>query len=166
MMAGMHRTTGSLLPFSQFSSVVQQYPRRLAAFLWLIPSSRRRFRIRSPRVLGSKSVSLGFRHLGVIRANGKKATRLCSCGFLGHYSGRCHCTPDQVSRYRRKISGPLLDRIDLHIEVPALPPEDLSRKPTGESSEVARTISDLAGDEQVTTSQMAEAIQYRRRDLM
>ena len=42
----------------------------------------------------------------------------CPCGFLGHYSGKCHCTPDQVTRYRRRISGPLLDRIDLQIEVP------------------------------------------------
>ncbi|MBI4203623.1 MAG: YifB family Mg chelatase-like AAA ATPase, partial [Betaproteobacteria bacterium] len=47
----------------------------------------------------------------------------CPCGYLGHYSGRCHCTPDQVLRYRRKISGPLLDRIDLQIEVLAVPPE-------------------------------------------
>src|SRR4030095_3290066 len=47
------------------------------------------------------------------------------CGYLGHYSGKCHCTPDQVARYRRKISGPLLDRIDLHIDVLAVPPEDM-----------------------------------------
>jgi magnesium chelatase family protein len=53
---------------------------------------------------------------------------------LGHYSGRCHCTPDQVLRYRRKISGPLLDRIDIQIEVPAVPPADLSRTSGGESS--------------------------------
>ena len=58
----------------------------------------------------------------------------CPCGYLGHYSGRCHCTPDQVDRYRRKISGPLLDRIDIHIEVPALPPEDLSGRSTSETS--------------------------------
>ncbi len=58
----------------------------------------------------------------------------CMCGFLGHYSGRCHCTPDQVLRYRRKISGPLLDRIDIQIEVPAVPPEDLSRVSGGDSS--------------------------------
>ena len=62
----------------------------------------------------------------------------CHCGFLGHYSGRCRCTPDQVLRYRRKISGPLLDRIDLQIEVPALPSEDLSRTAGGESSRAIR----------------------------
>jgi magnesium chelatase family protein len=150
----------------------------------------------------------------------------CPCGYLGHYSGKCQCTPDQVLRYRRKISGPLLDRIDLHIEVPALPPEDLSSRPAGESSalirqrviaardrqlarqakpnaqltprqveefataenagmnllkqaiarlnlsargyhrilKVARTIADLAGNEQITAAQVAEAVQYRRVD--
>jgi magnesium chelatase family protein len=45
----------------------------------------------------------------------------CPCGYHGHPSGRCRCSPDQVLRYRGKISGPLLDRIDLHVEVPSLP---------------------------------------------
>ena len=44
----------------------------------------------------------------------------CPCGYLGHSNGRCHCTPDQVQRYRHRISGPLLDRIDMHIEVPSV----------------------------------------------
>lgn len=42
----------------------------------------------------------------------------CFCGYLGDSSGRCHCTIDQVRRYRSRLSGPLLDRIDLHVEVP------------------------------------------------
>jgi magnesium chelatase family protein len=58
----------------------------------------------------------------------------CPCGYLGHYSGRCRCTPDQVARYRRKLSGPLLDRIDLQIEVPSLREDELTRLPEGESS--------------------------------
>ena len=62
----------------------------------------------------------------------------CSCGFLGHYSGRCRCTPDQVARYRARISGPLLDRIDLQIEVPAVPQEDLMRQAHGDSSDTVR----------------------------
>jgi magnesium chelatase family protein len=62
----------------------------------------------------------------------------CPCGFLGHPSGRCRCTPDQVARYRRRISGPLLDRIDLQIEVPDVPQEDLTRGTPGESSEAIR----------------------------
>jgi magnesium chelatase family protein len=45
----------------------------------------------------------------------------CPCGYLGDASGRCHCTSEQVQRYRAKISGPLLDRIDMHVEVPRVP---------------------------------------------
>ena len=44
----------------------------------------------------------------------------CPCGYLGHFNARCRCTPDQVARYRTRISGPLLDRIDIQIEVPAV----------------------------------------------
>jgi magnesium chelatase family protein len=62
----------------------------------------------------------------------------CPCGYLGHASGRCRCTPDQVLRYRRKISGPLLDRIDLHIDVPAVDALDLDRGPDGATSEAVR----------------------------
>jgi magnesium chelatase family protein len=62
----------------------------------------------------------------------------CPCGYLGHYTGRCRCTPDQVARYRRKLSGPLLDRIDVQIEVPALREDELTRLPEGESSAQVR----------------------------
>lgn len=62
----------------------------------------------------------------------------CACGFLGHPRKRCRCTPDQVSRYRGKISGPLLDRIDIHFEVPALAEEDLTGVSTGEPTEPIR----------------------------
>jgi magnesium chelatase family protein len=60
----------------------------------------------------------------------------CPCGYLGDPRGRCRCTPDQIARYRGRISGPILDRIDLHVEVPrpdakALAPE---HGPDGESS--------------------------------
>ncbi len=44
----------------------------------------------------------------------------CPCGWLGHASGRCHCTPEKIARYRGRVSGALLDRIDLGVEVPAL----------------------------------------------
>jgi len=50
----------------------------------------------------------------------------CPCGYLGHFSGKCHCTLDQVARYRRRLSGPLLDRIDIQIEVPALRQDELA----------------------------------------
>jgi magnesium chelatase family protein len=62
----------------------------------------------------------------------------CPCGFLGHYSGKCRCTPDQVARYRNRISGPLLDRIDLHVEVPAVPDRELASRQAGEASEAIR----------------------------
>jgi len=148
----------------------------------------------------------------------------CACGFLGHPRKRCRCTPDQISRYRGKISGPLLDRIDLHFEVPSVAEEDLTRASAGESSaqvrervalarerqigrqgklnrdltvkevdefcslddssrrllrqaierlhlsarayhrvqKIGRTIADLAGDGEIGSAQIAEAIQYRR----
>ena len=56
----------------------------------------------------------------------------CPCGHWG--SARCRCTPDQVTRYQGKLSGPLLDRIDLHVEVPALPPAQLLQPQPGEST--------------------------------
>lgn len=62
----------------------------------------------------------------------------CPCGYLGHYNGRCRCTPDQISRYRARISGPLLDRIDIQIEVPAVAESDITGKQWGESSEQVR----------------------------
>ncbi|MCY7389660.1 MAG: YifB family Mg chelatase-like AAA ATPase [Burkholderiales bacterium] len=60
----------------------------------------------------------------------------CPCGYLGHYMNKCRCTPDQVARYRNKISGPLLDRIDIQIEVPALPHLELVKAGNGETSDV------------------------------
>ena len=62
----------------------------------------------------------------------------CPCGFHGHSNGKCRCTPDQIARYRGKLSGPFLDRIDLLIEVPALPAESLEGKPDGEPSAAVR----------------------------
>lgn len=149
----------------------------------------------------------------------------CPCGFLGHGNdGRCRCTPDQIARYRGKLSGPLLDRIDLMIEVPAVKEDELTTRGEGEKStvvqgrvaaararqlqrqnkpnaqltpdevdlhclpdcagaallkqamtrlmlsarayhrilKVARTITDLAGEDIIRGPHVAEAIQYRR----
>ena len=62
----------------------------------------------------------------------------CPCGQLGNATRACRCTPDAVLRYQARISGPLLDRIDLRIEVPALPPSQLGASAGGEgSAEVA-----------------------------
>jgi len=61
----------------------------------------------------------------------------CPCGWLG--SGRaCRCTPEQVARYQGRLSGPLLDRIDLHVEVPAIGPEELLRATPGETTAVVQ----------------------------
>ncbi len=148
----------------------------------------------------------------------------CPCGYLGHPVKPCRCTPESVARYRSKISGPLLDRIDLTIEVPSLSAAELMQQEAGESSasvlerviaargkqyarqgkvnaalsvseldsqaciqkeaqealgslleklslsarsfhrimRVARTLADLAGDEEVGRSHVMKAIGFRR----
>ncbi|QKG84611.1 YifB family Mg chelatase-like AAA ATPase [Kroppenstedtia pulmonis] len=155
----------------------------------------------------------------------------CPCGYFGYEEDRaCTCTPQQVRRYRSKLSGPLLDRIDIHVEVPRVDYQTLSSTQKGESSatirervacahaiqaerykgtrilynsamppsfirshchldsesrdllkqsfdtlglsarahdrilKLARTIADLAGKEEIDTSHVAEAIQYRTLD--
>jgi magnesium chelatase family protein len=62
----------------------------------------------------------------------------CPCGYDGDGSGRCRCRPEQIKRYQDKLSGPLLDRIDLHITVPALPIADLQNAQAGETSAQVR----------------------------
>ena len=155
----------------------------------------------------------------------------CACGFHGDRSGRCRCTPRQIQRYVSRLSGPLLDRFDLVVEVPAVDPARLTDRARGESSadvmrrvvaarrcqrqrfgrgrvscnarmttrdleryanpgecgkammlaaverlglsargfqrvrRVARTIADLAKKEVITSEHVAEALQYRKRDL-
>ena len=58
----------------------------------------------------------------------------CPCGYLGSNLRACRCSPDQIARYQGKLSGPLLDRIDLHVEVGALAAEELINTPPGEST--------------------------------
>jgi magnesium chelatase family protein len=60
----------------------------------------------------------------------------CPCGYLGHPTRTCRCTPDQVARYQGKISGPLLDRMDVWVEVPAVTPDVLTQMSEGEPSAV------------------------------
>ncbi len=148
----------------------------------------------------------------------------CPCGYLGHPTQACRDTPDQIARYRARISGPLLDRIDIQISVPALTQDELMTAAAGESSadirtrveaararqlarqgkpnaalgtqevdrfckldtagetllkqaitrlnlsarayhrvlKLARSVADLAGSDAITTTHLAEAIQYRR----
>jgi len=58
----------------------------------------------------------------------------CPCGYLGDAQGRCRCTAEQVQRYRSRLSGPLIDRLDLHVEVPRVPTQLLSGKAAAETS--------------------------------
>ncbi|MGX8693047.1 MAG: YifB family Mg chelatase-like AAA ATPase [Clostridia bacterium] len=68
----------------------------------------------------------------------------CKCGWYGHPSGRCHCSEAEVRRYHSRISGPLLDRIDLIVEVPALEYEELRRRTPSEPSAAIKARVDAA----------------------
>lgn len=147
----------------------------------------------------------------------------CPCGYLGDGSGRCHCSQTRVTDYRARLSGPLIDRLDMHVEVPRVPYEQTRHlKPRGETAiarasvlaaqaiqlersgtlnaylehrevlrvaatdsraqsllgdaaerwnlsarscdrilKVSRTIADLAGEPNVTSARIAEAVQLR-----
>ena len=62
----------------------------------------------------------------------------CPCGFYGDPKRACTCTPNQINAYRSRISGPLLDRIDIQVQVPAVPFKDLAAREAGESSREMR----------------------------
>lgn len=70
--------------------------------------------------------------------HGKKATQGCPCGFLGGTARTCRCAPPEVQRYHDRMSGPLRDRIDLTVDVPAVPVSALSDPPHGEDSSAIR----------------------------
>ena len=72
----------------------------------------------------------------------------CACGLHGAEGDRCTCDPAAVARYRSRVSGPLLDRIDLHIEVPAVPVEDLRAVGSVERSDVVRARVTVARERQ------------------
>ncbi len=73
----------------------------------------------------------------------------CPCGWLGATQRNCRCTPDQVARYQGKLSGPLLDRIDLHVEVPAMPAAELLHAPAGEASASIRMRCEAARERSI-----------------
>jgi magnesium chelatase family protein len=77
----------------------------------------------------------------LILTNGKKATRLCRCGYLADPGRACGRAPRCAQDYQSRLSGPLLDRIDLHIDVPAVAPADLDLPPPAEASAaIARRV--------------------------
>ncbi|MBL1276171.1 MAG: YifB family Mg chelatase-like AAA ATPase, partial [Ectothiorhodospiraceae bacterium] len=88
----------------------------------------------------------------------------CPCGYLGHSNGRCHCTREQVQRYRGKISGPLLDRIDMHVEVPSVPQAVLRASPAnqGENSATVRQRVEVARGHQTARSGKPNAVLKNR----
>ena len=79
----------------------------------------------------------------------------CRCGFLGDPRHECRCTPSDVERYRTRISGPLLDRVDLHVEVPALTLEELHQQRGEASATVA---------ERVAAAREIQRLRFGRRD--
>lgn len=73
----------------------------------------------------------------------------CPCGYFGDPHHECTCSPPQIQRYLYKISGPLLDRIDIHVEVASLPYDHLTKAPAGETSETVRERVNRARDVQL-----------------
>ncbi len=79
----------------------------------------------------------------------------CPCGFLGDSRHQCTCSPVQIKRYQDKLSGPLLDRIDIHLEVPAVAFQDVASKTDGESSDMIK--------ERVTGARKIQTKRFSRR---
>jgi len=86
----------------------------------------------------------------------------CPCGYLGDSTKQCVCSPSQIFKYQKKVSGPLLDRIDLHVEVPRLPFEKMRQSGESESSsniklrvEAARTVQQKRFGKAKTNSEMS-----------
>ncbi len=73
----------------------------------------------------------------------------CPCGYAGDPNGRCHCTAEQVARYRQRISGPLIDRIDMHVELRALPVEHLLAAAPGDTENSATVALRVAAAREV-----------------
>ena len=82
------------------------------------------------------------------------ATNPCPCGFYGDHTRECLCTPHQIRRYRSRLSGPLLDRLDIHLDVPPVPIRELGDEGSQECSRVIR--------ERVTAARDRQAMRYRK----
>lgn len=111
-------------------------------FLDELPEFRRRVleALRQPLEQGSIVISRANRQV-TFPANVQLVATMnpCPCGMLGERERQsCTCSPAQVQQYRSRISGPLLDRIDLHVEVPSVPLSELEQTPHGEASDTVR----------------------------
>lgn len=111
------------------------------------------------RVLEVLREPLETGHITISRAAGQAdfparfqfvaAMNPCPCGYLGHPSRPCRCTPDQIQRYQSRVSGPLLDRVDLQIDVPAQTQQEMFDGPPGEPSEAVRARAMAARERQL-----------------
>jgi len=106
--------------------------------------------LREPMESGEIAISRAARQVTFpARFQVVAAMNPCPCGYLGHPSIECTCTPHQVIRYRAKVSGPLLDRFDLHVEVPVQSPQLLMAAASdSETSESVRQRVNRARDRQ------------------
>lgn len=96
--------------------------------------------LREPLEVGHITISRAAQHADFPAAcQLVAAMNPCPCGWRGDPSGRCRCSPDVAARYLRKLSGPLMDRIDIQIELPALTPAELSAR-SGDRVAAARDI--------------------------
>ena len=121
--------------------------------------------LREPLESGSITISRAARQAEFpARFQLVAAMNPCPCGYFGDPSGRCRCTSDKVAQYRSRISGPLLDRIDMHIEVPAVPRELLLDQQTraGESSAPVRERVETARQRQIRRSGCANTMLNNR----
>jgi magnesium chelatase family protein len=104
-------------------------------FLDEIPEFDRRVleAMREPLETGRITISRAARHVDY-PANFQllAAMNPCPCGYFGHKTIPCRCTPEMVARYQDRLSGPLLDRIDMRVEVPSLSEDELTSMPDGE----------------------------------
>ncbi|MGD9842883.1 MAG: YifB family Mg chelatase-like AAA ATPase, partial [Steroidobacteraceae bacterium] len=94
--------------------------------------------LREPMESGSINISRAARQAEFpARFQLIAAMNPCPCGYLGDVAGKCRCTAEQIQRYRLRISGPLLDRLDMHVEVPRISAEQLQEcAPPSDSSDV------------------------------
>ena len=114
--------------------------------------------LREPLESGSITISRAARQADFpARFQLVAAMNPCPCGYLGDANGRCRCSIDQVRAYRARVSGPLLDRIDLHVEVPAVPHAELLAPALGdgESSVTVKARVQRAREHQQQRSGMA-----------
>ena len=134
MILGQYRISGSTRSFSQFRYVKGFTPSFRAMSRCRSPRSDRRFLRCSPRVLGVLHWGSGLNDFNAIGRFGRKATRKCRCGHLADPALACPRAPKCALEYQSRLSGPLLDRIDIYVDVPAVEAADLSLPPPAEGS--------------------------------